>query len=386
MRVVTLCGPRGLRLRGDGARKPKGADARPDRSSEPRSPPGPNARTHTLDPHVRDALPHPGRAPRPASDRSTRPATPPPPRPPASPGHPGRARAPRRRRRAAGRPPDPWCFGREPRSSSRSGVERARAGGYRHVHRRLPDRGRDRPRRDGRRLPGRAGRASAQGRAQDPRAPARRRPPFRARFQRETDAAASIEHANVVPIYGAGEADGRLYLAMRYIEGTDLATLIAREGSLTPGRAARICAQVAEALGAAHERGIVHRDVKPGNVLLDGHDHAYLSDFGLVRQTEIGSGIHEDRPAHRNSRLRGPRADPGRPGGWASRHLFARLRPVPNASPVNRRSVGTPRWPRCTRISSPTAPPERSSARGVEVVRRRGREGDREARGRAVRI
>ena len=116
-------------------------------------------------------------------------------------------------------------------------------------------------------------------------------PTFRARFQRETDAAASIEHANVVPIYGAGEADGRLYLAMRYIEGTDLATLIAREGSLTPGRAARICAQVAEALGAAHERGIVHRDVKPGNVLLDGHDHAYLSDFGLVRQTEIGSGI-----------------------------------------------------------------------------------------------
>jgi YVTN family beta-propeller protein len=116
-------------------------------------------------------------------------------------------------------------------------------------------------------------------------------PAFRERFQRETDAAASIEHPNVVPIYGAGEADGQLYLAMRYIEGTDLATLIAREAELTPERAARICAQVAEALSAAHERGIVHRDVKPGNVLLDARDHAYLSDFGLVRQTEIGTGI-----------------------------------------------------------------------------------------------
>jgi len=116
-------------------------------------------------------------------------------------------------------------------------------------------------------------------------------PAFRERFQRETDAAASIEHPNVVPIYGAGQADGQLYLAMRYIEGTDLATLIAREGSLAPDRAARICAQVAEALSAAHERGIVHRDVKPGNVLLDARDHAYLSDFGLVRQTEIGTGI-----------------------------------------------------------------------------------------------
>jgi predicted Ser/Thr protein kinase len=116
-------------------------------------------------------------------------------------------------------------------------------------------------------------------------------PTFRERFQRETDAAASIEHPNIVPIYGAGEVDGQLYLAMRYIEGTDLATLIDREGSLTWVRAARICAQVAEALGAAHDRGVVHRDVKPGNVLLDAREHAYLSDFGLVRQTEINTGI-----------------------------------------------------------------------------------------------
>ena len=116
-------------------------------------------------------------------------------------------------------------------------------------------------------------------------------PSFRERFRRESEAAASIEHPSVVPIYGAGESDGQLYLAMRYVEGTDLGTLIAREGPLAPERAARICTQIAEALAAAHRRGVVHRDVKPGNVLLDADDHAYLSDFGLVRQTHIGTGI-----------------------------------------------------------------------------------------------
>jgi len=116
-------------------------------------------------------------------------------------------------------------------------------------------------------------------------------PTFRERFQRETDAAASIEHPNIVPIYGAGESKGQLYLAMRYVPGTDLGTLIAREGPLEPGRAARICTQVAESLGAAHERGVVHRDVKPGNVLVQANDHAYLTDFGLVRRTEIDTGI-----------------------------------------------------------------------------------------------
>jgi serine/threonine protein kinase len=116
-------------------------------------------------------------------------------------------------------------------------------------------------------------------------------PTFRERFQRESDAAASIEHPNIVPIYGAGESDGQLYLAMRYVQGTDLGTLITRERSLQPDRAARICAQVANALAAAHEHGVVHRDVKPGNVLVDANDHAYLSDFGLVRRIEIQTGI-----------------------------------------------------------------------------------------------
>ena len=114
-------------------------------------------------------------------------------------------------------------------------------------------------------------------------------PSFRARFIRESNAAAAIEHPNIVPVHAAGEDGGRLYLAMRYVEGTDLRSTLAQDGALPPERAARICAQVADALEAAHERGLVHRDVKPGNVLLDSHEHAYLSDFGLIKPTHTGT-------------------------------------------------------------------------------------------------
>jgi streptogramin lyase len=114
-------------------------------------------------------------------------------------------------------------------------------------------------------------------------------PSFRARFIRESNGAAAIEHPNIVPVHAAGEDGGRLYLAMRYVEGTDLRSTLARDGALSPERAARICAQVADALEAAHERGLVHRDVKPGNVLLDSREHAYLSDFGLIKPTQTGT-------------------------------------------------------------------------------------------------
>ena len=107
---------------------------------------------------------------------------------------------------------------------------------------------------------------------------------FRERFLVESRLAAALEHPNVVPIHDAGEADGQLYLAMRYVEGTDLKRLLQKDGLLEPARAIAICAQVAEALDAAHARGLVHRDVKPSNVLLDGDEHAYLADFGLTRR------------------------------------------------------------------------------------------------------
>src|SRR5262245_6672724 len=92
---------------------------------------------------------------------------------------------------------------------------------------------------------------------------------FRARFLAEAELAASLEHPNVVPVHDAGDIGGQLYLVMRYVKGADLKTLLAQERALEPGRAVAVCAQVADALDAAHERGLVHRDVKPSNVLLD---------------------------------------------------------------------------------------------------------------------
>ncbi|HEY6759827.1 MAG TPA: serine/threonine-protein kinase, partial [Baekduia sp.] len=117
---------------------------------------------------------------------------------------------------------------------------------------------------------------------------------FRERFVRESRAAAAIDHPNVVPVYSAGEDDGRLYLAMRFVDGENLRTLVHREGPMEPARAASVIAQIGNALDAAHARGLVHRDIKPANVLLDGQ-HAYLTDFGLTKRltgetTMTGSG------------------------------------------------------------------------------------------------
>ena len=113
---------------------------------------------------------------------------------------------------------------------------------------------------------------------------------FRERFLAEPRLAASLDHSSVVPIYEAGEHDGQLYLAMRYVQGSDLRTLLQREGTLDPGRALAILGQVASALDAAHRRGLVHRDVKPANVLLDEDEHAYLTDFGVSKHLGDDTG------------------------------------------------------------------------------------------------
>ena len=107
---------------------------------------------------------------------------------------------------------------------------------------------------------------------------------FRERFLAESELAASLDHPNVVPIYEAGEVDEQLYIAMRYVEGTDLKQLLQAEPVMEPTRTLQICTQVAAALDAAHDRGLVHRDVKPSNVLLDETEHVYLADFGLSRR------------------------------------------------------------------------------------------------------
>jgi streptogramin lyase len=108
---------------------------------------------------------------------------------------------------------------------------------------------------------------------------------FRERFLRESRLAARLEHPSVVPTYDSREVDGELLVIMRLIEGGDLRGLIDREGSLPPRRAINLLAQVADALDAAHAAGIVHRDVKPHNILVEG-DRAYLSDFGLAKAVD----------------------------------------------------------------------------------------------------
>src|SRR4051812_1492414 len=117
---------------------------------------------------------------------------------------------------------------------------------------------------------------------------------FRERFKRESRLAASIRHPHVVTVFRAGQEDGRLYIAMDYVEGSDLKTLLDERGALEPTLAAKIIWQVASALDAAHAKAMVHRDVKPANVLLAGERegvHAYLTDFGLTKLTGSASAM-----------------------------------------------------------------------------------------------
>ncbi|HMG63993.1 MAG TPA: serine/threonine-protein kinase, partial [Streptosporangiaceae bacterium] len=112
---------------------------------------------------------------------------------------------------------------------------------------------------------------------------------FRQRFIRESRAAARVDDAHIIPVFEAGEESGVLFIAMRFVRGGDVRSLLDREGPLPPGRATEIISQVASALDSAHARGLVHRDVKPANMLRDASsdndrpDHIYLSDFGLTK-------------------------------------------------------------------------------------------------------
>src|SRR5689334_17731553 len=120
---------------------------------------------------------------------------------------------------------------------------------------------------------------------------------FRQRFIRESRAAAAVDHPNIIPIFDAGEARGVLFIAMRYVGGQDVHSLVHRTGPLPPGRAVSVISQVALALDAAHALGLVHRDVKPANMLLGRRaagrtpDHVYLSDFGISKQAQTTTNL-----------------------------------------------------------------------------------------------
>src|SRR5262245_47804228 len=121
---------------------------------------------------------------------------------------------------------------------------------------------------------------------------------FRRRFLRETELAARLDHPNIVRTVAAGEENGALYLAMEHVDGSDLRELLRRDGRLEPDRTLHLLSQGAAALGAAHEAGLVHRDVKPGNILVgsepDG-ERAYVCDFGLARHVSSPSSLTGDR-------------------------------------------------------------------------------------------
>src|SRR4051812_31798674 len=119
---------------------------------------------------------------------------------------------------------------------------------------------------------------------------------FRERFLRESRIVAHLDHPGVVSVYAAGEENSRLYLAMRYVDEGDLGEAIARDGRLEPSRMLRILRQVAEALDAAHAEGLIHRDVKPGNVLLGAGNRAYLADFGLAKHAATVQSLSRESP------------------------------------------------------------------------------------------
>ena len=119
-------------------------------------------------------------------------------------------------------------------------------------------------------------------------------PNFRERFEREPLLAAQIEHPNVIPVYEVGEYGGSVFIVMRYVDGVDLGELLRRSGPLDPRAAVAIVNQIAAALDAAHAHGLVHRDVKPSNVLVTGEpgsEHVYLTDFGITKPMAQASGL-----------------------------------------------------------------------------------------------
>ena len=176
---------------------------------------------------------------------------------------------------------------------------------------------------DGHRVPRPPARARPRRRAQGDRSRARQDPTARARFVREARAAAAVEHPAIVPVYQAAVQDEVAYVVMRYVRGSDLRTLVRRDGPLEPAYAAEIVVRLGGALDAIHAAGYVHRDVKPANVLIGEGGEAYLSDFGLAKHLLTDATQTEPDRWVGTVDFAAPGADPRRPRRRPHRRLCA---------------------------------------------------------------
>ena len=158
---------------------------------------------------------------------------------------------------------------------------------------------------------------------------------FRQRFIRESRAAAAVDDPHIIPVYEAGESGGVLFIAMRLVVGGDLRSVMLREGPLAAERAAALLSPVASALDAAHAAGLVHRDVKPANVLVDARpgrpEHVYLSDFGLSKRAAAAAGLTGSGQFMGTAEYAAPEQINGRAGERAGRSVRAGVRGIRGA-------------------------------------------------------
>ena len=181
---------------------------------------------------------------------------------------------------------------------------------------------------------------------------------FRERFRREGKLAASLDHSNIVPVYDADEADGRLFIAMRLVEGETLAERVRRDGAIPSSKTLALLTPIASALDAAHDAGLVHRDVKPQNILLSRLDHPYLADFGIAKGDSTSATLTNAGSFRRHRQLRLPGADLRRGGDRANR----RSTPTVVLTSVWRagcRSCARPTWLCSTRTYTTLRPGSR---------------------------